>query len=208
MTDSLLGAVEWLGHSSFRILGDPVIYIDPYGIEPGPPADLILISHSHYDHLSPEDVKKIQKKETVIVTEKSGAKKLSGDVRVVAPGDTLTVCGVTVEAVPAYNIGKTFHPKKNGWLGFVIDIRGERIYHTGDSDLIPEMKAIRADIALLPVSGTYVMTAQEAVDAALLIKPSVAVPMHYGTLVGEASDAEVFRDGLRGKIRVVIPEKK
>jgi L-ascorbate metabolism protein UlaG (beta-lactamase superfamily) len=208
MTDSLLDATEWLGHSAFRILADPVIYIDPYDISPGPPADLILISHSHYDHLSPEDVKKIQKKETVIVTEKSGVKKLSGDVRTVTPGDTLTVCGVTIEVVPAYNLNKTFHPKKNGWLGFVIDIRGRRIYHTGDSDLIPEMGNIRADIALLPVSGTFVMTAQEAVEAALLINPSVAIPMHYGAVVGGIGDAQAFKKGLQGKIRVVIPEKK
>lgn len=208
MTDSLLKNIEWLGHSSFRILTDNVIYIDPYNIPQGPKADIILISHSHYDHCSPADVKKIMKKETIIITEKSSVKKLSGDVRTVQPGDSMDVCGLTIEVVPAYNLNKTYHPQKNGWLGFIINIKGQRIYHTGDSDLIPEMESIAADITLLPVSGTYVMTAREAVDAALLIKPAVAIPMHYGAVVGDVNDALDFKKGLEGRVDVVILEKK
>ncbi|MBU1170807.1 MAG: MBL fold metallo-hydrolase [Proteobacteria bacterium] len=207
MTTSLLSTIEWICHSAFRIQAEPIIYIDPYEISHGPKADIILISHSHYDHCSPEDVKKIQKKETIIITEKSSVKKLSGDVRQVQPGDSVGICGVKIEAVPAYNLNKTFHPKKNGWLGFIIDIQGQRIYHAGDTDLIPEMEAIMADIALLPVSGTFVMTAEEAVQAALLIKPKVVIPMHYGNVVGDVKDAQAFKKGLKGKIEVVIPEK-
>ena len=193
-----------LGHDSFRIDASTCIYIDPYQIEGGKAADLILVTHEHFDHCSPEDVAKIQHTGTVIVTEKDSAKKLSGDIRVVAPGETLSLDGVTIEAVPAYNTNKDFHPKENGWLGFVIDLDGVRIYHAGDTDYIPEMKNLRVDIALLPVSGTYVMTADEAVEAALAINPALAIPMHYGAIVGDQSNATHFRDKLAGKIDVLI----
>jgi len=199
--------IHWLGHDSFRIDAGPTIYFDPFRIEPGPTADIIFISHDHYDHCSPEDVAKIQGPETVIVTSQSCAMKLTGTLQVVAPGDSLTVKGIPVRVVPAYNINKKFHPKKKGWLGFVVQIDGVRIYHAGDTDLIPEMQEIQADIALLPVSGIYVMTAEEAAEAALTIKPALAVPMHYGTLVGEAADAERFSRLLEGKIQVKILEK-
>lgn len=207
MTDSLINHIEWLGHSSFRIQTDSVVYIDPYEIKSGPEADLILISHSHYDHCSPEDIKRIQKKDTIIITEKSCMKKVSGDVRIVTPGDSVGVCGMKIDMVPAYNINKTFHPRKNGWLGFIIEINGKRIYHTGDTDLIPEMETIKADIALLPVSGTFVMTADEACEAAMLIKPEIAVPMHYGEVVGDIHDAEAFKKKLSGHVDVRIFSK-
>jgi L-ascorbate metabolism protein UlaG (beta-lactamase superfamily) len=207
MVEDLVDSIEWLGHSGFRINGDKVVYLDPYEIDEGPGADLILISHSHYDHCSPEDVRKIQKKDTVIVTEKTSVKKLQGDIRIVQPGDCLTVCGLSISVVPAYNINKTFHPKANGWLGFIVDFNGVRLYHTGDSDLIPEMNDIRADVALLPVSGTFVMTPLEAVEAALIIGPKIAIPMHYGEVVGDVRDARAFKKGLEGKIDVRILEK-
>jgi len=194
--------IVWLGHDSFRIDASTCIYIDPYQIDTGKAADLILITHEHFDHCSPEDVARIQRPETVIVTEKDSAKKLSGDVRVMMPGEQLSLGDLTVEAVPAYNVNKDFHPKANGWLGFIIDIDGVRIYHAGDSDHIPEMKNLDVDIALLPVSGTYVMTADEAVEAALAIKPKLAIPMHYGAIVGDQSDATRFQDKLAGRIDV------
>lgn len=196
--------IVWLGHDSFRIDASTCIYIDPYQIDTGKAADLILITHEHFDHCSPEDVDRIQRPETVIVTEKDSAKKLSGDVRVMMPGEQLSLGDLTVEAVPAYNVNKDFHPKANGWLGFIIDIDGVRIYHAGDSDHIPEMKDLDVDIALLPVSGTYVMTADEAVEAALAIKPKLAIPMHYGAIVGDQSDATRFQDKLAGRIDVCI----
>ena len=207
MVEDLFDGIEWLGHSGFRISRDIVVYLDPYEIDGGPEADLILISHSHYDHCSPEDVKKIQKKDTVIVTEKTSAAKLKGDIRTVKPGDSLEVLGLGIELVPAYNLNKTFHPKANGWLGFVVDFKGARLYHTGDTDLIPEMKDIRADIALLPVSGTFVMTPAEAVEAALILQPKIAVPMHYGEVVGDVRDAKAFKKALEGRIDVRILEK-
>jgi L-ascorbate metabolism protein UlaG (beta-lactamase superfamily) len=180
------------------------VYIDPYQIPDGPAADLILITHEHFDHCSVEDVGKIQQAETVIVTEKDSAAKLSGDVRVVSVGDSLAVGNINVEAVAAYNTNKDFHPKSKGWLGFIVEIDGVKVYHAGDTDFIPEMKDVTTDIALLPVSGTYVMTADEAVEAALAINPKVAIPMHYGAIVGEGQDAESFKAALEGKVEVRI----
>jgi len=206
--ESVFKKIHWLGHDGFRIDGEQAIYIDPYQIAGGPPADLVLITHEHFDHCSPEDVAKIQGRQTVIVTEKDSAKKLSGDIRTVAPGDRITVNGVTIEAVPAYNTDKAFHPKAKGWLGFVFEVDGVRIYHAGDTDHIPEMGHIRTDIALLPVSGTYVMTAAQAVDAALAISPKIAVPMHYGAVAGTADDAQAFKKSLEGKVDVRIPSKE
>jgi L-ascorbate metabolism protein UlaG (beta-lactamase superfamily) len=196
--------IAWLGHDGFRIDGDQTIYIDPYEIAPGPKADLILVTHEHFDHCAPEDVAKLQSSETVIVTEKDSAQKLTGDVRVMVPGDSITVGKTRIEAVPAYNTNKQFHPKENQWLGFIIEIDGVRIYHAGDTDFIPEMKDFKVDIALLPVSGTYVMTAKEAVKAAVAIGPKLAIPMHYGAIVGDKTDAERFQKALAGKIEVVI----
>jgi L-ascorbate metabolism protein UlaG (beta-lactamase superfamily) len=197
--------ITWLGHDGFLIKGDgKAIVIDPFQVKQCEPADIILVSHEHFDHCSPEDIQKIQKASTVIVTEADSAKKLSGDVRVVRPGDKLTVSGIPIEAVPAYNTNKNFHPKQNGWLGFIVTVEGVRIYHAGDTDLIPEMGSVRADIALLPVSGTYVMTAEEAVEAAKTIKPELVIPMHYGAIVGSADDARRFSDALAGTCEVVV----
>jgi len=197
--------ITWLGHDGFLIKGDgKAIVIDPFQVKKCEPADVILVTHEHYDHCSPEDIQKVQEASTVIVTEADSAKKLSGDVRVVQPGDKLTVSGIQIEAVPAYNTNKNFHPKQNGWLGFVLIVEGVRIYHAGDTDLIPEMDSIKADIALLPVSGTYVMTAEEAVEAAKIIKPKLVIPMHYDAIVGSADDARRFRDALAGTCEVVV----
>ncbi len=207
MSESILNKINWLGHDCFRIDSDKVIYIDPYQIEPGIKADIILITHEHFDHCSLEDIEKIRTDDTLIITEKDSAKKLSGNVQVMKPGETTTVDGIKIETVPAYNLNKEFHPKENGWLGFIIEIDGERIYHSGDADYIPEMEGIKADIALLPVSGTYVMTAEEAVKAALTLKPTVAIPMHYGSIVGSLEDAQRFEQALQGQVLVKILEK-
>ena len=208
MTENLGKKIVWLGHDGFRIDTEKTIYLDPYQIEGGPEADLILVSHDHFDHCSPEDVAKIQGKKTVIVTEKDSAKKLSGDVRVIKPGDSLTVDGVKIEAVPSYNTDKDFHPKGNNWLGFVVEIDGVKVYHTGDADFIPEMNDLEVDIAFIPVSGTYVMTSKQAVQAARAINPKVAIPMHYGAIVGEGQDALDFKKALEGEIEVHVLKKQ
>jgi len=191
--------IHWLGHDTFRIENDKTIYTDPYELQGElPKADLILITHDHFDHLSPKDVAKVAKEDTVIVTIAAAAQKLKGDVRVVKPGESLVVQGIPIETVPAYNVnkfrspGQPFHPQESGHVGFIFTVGGQRIYHAGDTDVIPEMDDIQADIALLPVGGTYTMTADEAAQAANRIKPQIAIPMHWGTIVGSEKDAERF----------------
>ena len=168
-TPLLVSKLHRLGHDTFRFDGPPIIYIDPWKLPAGSPAampkaDLILVTHDHFDHCSPEDVKKISKPGTVVIADPASAAKLPG-ARILRPGETATVGEVTVEAVPAYNVnkfrspGQPFHPKSAGYNGYIITIGGERLYHAGDTDHIPEMAGYRCDVALLPVSGTYVMTA-------------------------------------------------
>ena len=189
----MLDKIKWLGHASIRIEAQKIIYIDPWKIKGGPKADLILISHSHHDHLSPADISKIRKEDTIIVAAGDVAAQLSGDVRALKPGDKITIHGVTVEAVPAYNIGKPYHPKDNHWIGFILTVEGKTIYYGGDTDFIPEMKAIKADIWILPVGGTYTMTAKEAAEEVNMIGPEVAIPIHCGDLVGTLADAATFK---------------
>ena len=205
MPQNMLKNIKWLGHAGFAInVQDKTIVIDPFQIKEIVPADIILITHSHYDHCSIEDIDKIKKPDTVIVTEAESAKKVSGDVRVVKPGDKINVSGVQIEAVEAYNTNKAFHPKTSGWLGFIISVDGIRIYHAGDTDLIPEMDKFAVDIALLPVSGTYVMTAEEAVEAAKRLKPEIAIPMHFDSIVGSKKDAIKFKKDLEGICEVEL----
>jgi L-ascorbate metabolism protein UlaG (beta-lactamase superfamily) len=200
--------IHWLGHDTFKVTGEKVVYTDPFKIKKKDTADIILITHEHYDHCSPEDVKKIQGPDTVIVATADCAKNLTGKVKIVRPGDKINVGGIDIEAVPSYNTNKKFHPKANDWVGYIFTVNGHRIYIAGDTDYIPEMKNFRVDIALLPVSGTYVMTAEEAIKAALDIKPKVAIPMHYGAIVGSREDAKKFADGLKGKIEVVVLQEE
>lgn len=196
----LTSNIHWLGHDSFRIDGDGrIIYIDPYKIADGPKADIILITHDHSDHASPDDVAKILKDDTMIVAPSVAAAKFSSRVQVVKPSDNVDVRGIAIEVVPAYNVNKfrspgvPFHPRESGHVGYIVTVKGVRIYHTGDTDAIPEMKSITCDVALLPVSGIYVMTAEEAVTAATMIHTRVVIPMHVGKGIGQPEDAQRFR---------------
>jgi L-ascorbate metabolism protein UlaG (beta-lactamase superfamily) len=207
--EKVLGALTWLGHDTFRLdHASGAVYIDPFEISGDPePAALILATHDHFDHCVAGDIKKLQGPDTLVITEGACAKKLEGKVKVLKPGESLQVGEIGIKALPAYNTNKDFHPKANNWLGFVITLDGVTLYHAGDTDHIPEMAGLAPDIALLPVSGTYVMTAEEAVEAAREIKPQVAVPMHYGSIVGDKGDAERFAAALEGEIKVHICEK-
>ena len=208
----LLDAVEWLGHSGFRIrAGKATIYIDPYRVTEGPKADVILVTHQHYDHFSPQDIERLRKPGTTVVAPAPVAERLAGNVIAVRPGDVVEpMPGLDVRAVPAYNTskrdaeGRVFHPREAGCVGYEVNVRGERLYHAGDTDVIPEMDQVAGvDVALLPVSGVYVMTAQEAVEAARRIQPRVAVPMHWGEHIGSLEDAEAFAKDAPVEVKIM-----
>jgi len=200
--------IHWLGHDAFRLVGEKTVYIDPWKLPATAPlADLILITHDHYDHCSSEDVQKIRGVGTVVAAPSAAASKLKAPVTVVKPGDKLTLNGVSIEVVPAYNINKPFHPRKAGHVGYIVTLGGERIYHTGDSDLIPEMKGLQVDIALVPVSGTYVMGAEQAAQLVEQLRPKLAIPMHYGDIVGSEADAKRFQERCSVPVRILQPER-
>ena len=211
---SLLERLHWLGHDSFRLDGPQTLYFDPWKLKSEPTrADIVLINHEHSDHCSPEDVGRISGPGTVIVASQTAAEKLGGEVQVLRPGERTTVAGVEIEAVPAYNVNKfrspgvPFHPKEAEHVGFVVTVSGERLYFAGDTDHIPEMAGIDCDVALLPVSGVYVMIAEEAAQAAADIRPKVAVPMHYGAgVAGTRDDAERFRELYDGEVVILEAE--
>ncbi len=210
----MLENIHWLGHDSFRLDGSVTIYIDPWKLPAGlPKAGLILITHDHYDHFSPPDIESLTGPDTVV----AGPPSVTGLVRgcaavTLGPGDTAEIAGVGVEAVAAYNIdkfrapGEPFHPPEAGGLGYVVTLDGARYYHAGDTDLTPEMAGVRCDVALLPVGGTYTMTAEEAAAACEVIQAAAAVPMHYGDIVGGVADAERFRELCRIPVTILTPD--
>jgi L-ascorbate metabolism protein UlaG (beta-lactamase superfamily) len=192
-----------VAHDTFKIQGSKVIYTDPFKVKNQDEADIVLLSHEHFDHLSMPDLNKVITHETTIVASplcKDDLRSLSVKATLfLDPGKMLTVGNVRIEAVPAYNTnkfrepGKAFHPKEEKRLGFIITMDGTRVYFAGDTDFIPEMKNIQCDVALLPISGTYVMTVEEAAQAVAAINPKIVVPMHYGAIVGSYGDATKFQ---------------
>jgi L-ascorbate metabolism protein UlaG (beta-lactamase superfamily) len=204
--------IHWLGHDSFRLDGSSTVYIDPWKLRAGAPrADLVLVTHDHFDHFSPHDIARVATPRTTLIGPASVTAQVEGVAAVtLSAGETATVGGVTVTAVPAYNIdkfrqpGEVFHPRAAGGLGYIVELDGRRIYHAGDTDAIPEMREVRCDVALLPVSGTYVMTAEEAAEACGMISAAAVVPMHFGDIVGTAADAARF-EGLCGIPVTVLP---
>jgi L-ascorbate metabolism protein UlaG (beta-lactamase superfamily) len=208
----VIDKLHWLGHDTFRLDGPPVIYFDPWQLKGKlPVADLILITHEHHDHCSPDDVRKIRGRDTVILAGGSAAESLSG-ARAVRPGDHVSIAGVDIEAVRAYNLDKfrapgvPFHPKESNHVGYVVTFGGVRVYHAGDTDGIPEMDGLQCDVALLPVSGKYVMTAEEAAEAAHTLNPQIAVPMHYGSSIGSPGDGKRFAKMYGGEVALLEAE--
>jgi L-ascorbate metabolism protein UlaG (beta-lactamase superfamily) len=200
--------IFWLGHDSFRLKGEKTVYVDPWKLAPGADkADVILVTHEHHDHFSKDDIAKISKADTVVVGPLSVTKHLTGRIITVQPCEKRLIEGVPIETVAAYNVNKRFHPKSAGHVGYIVTLNGKRIYHAGDTDMTPEMAAIKSDVALLPVSGTYVMDSEEAAEAANTLRPALAIPMHYGDpeVVGTLQDAQQFKR--LAKVPVEILEK-
>jgi L-ascorbate metabolism protein UlaG (beta-lactamase superfamily) len=211
----LIDALTWLGHSGFLIrAGRANVYIDPYRVPDGaPPADVILVTHHHYDHFSPQDVEKLSTDKTWLIGPATVAERVAGQVVSVTPGQLVEpdgVRGIDVRAIAAYNTskrnasGEPFHSRDAGGVGFDVRVRGERLYHAGDTDVIPEMDEVAGvEVALLPVSGIYVMTSGEAAEAARRIAPKVAVPMHWGEHIGTRADALAFARKAPVEVRIL-----
>jgi len=209
--EKLTRGIRWFGQSAFLVQNGKNIYLDPFELPEGvPPADIVLITHEHFDHLSPADLAKIVKPSTAIVSIAGVVDKLpkQGTFKAVKPGDTLTVQGIKIEVVPAYNVSKQSHPKEKGFVGFIVHTDGRSIYHAGDTDLIPEMNNIKADVALLPIGGKFTMDASEAAKAANLIKPKVVIPMHWGKVVGTEADVETFKAQVKVPVMILKAEIK
>lgn len=198
-------------HSSIRIGGDKVLYFDPFHVkEAVHDADVIFFTHDHFDHFSPEDVAKVAKADTVFVAPKTTKKALKKanitdkNGTFMKPDREEEVCGIKVRSVPAYNPAKQFHPKENEWLGYVVEIDGTKVYVCGDMDDTPEGRTVECDIVLVPCGGTYTMDAKEAAAFVNALKPKVAIPTHYGSIVGKAKDGEKFAKKVDKGIEVVF----
>ncbi|MCL4356151.1 MAG: MBL fold metallo-hydrolase [Nitrososphaerota archaeon] len=209
--------VHWLGHDGFVLSGSKTVILDPFKAKGDYRADVLLITHEHFDHLSDEDIRKFVTAAATIVAPKMCEEPLKAykqEKLFVNPGSTVVAKGVKIEAIPAYNLnkfrepGKVFHPKEDGRVGYIVTIDGVRFYHAGDSDATPELKSVDVDVAFLPVSGTYVMTAEEAAGAAKGMKAKVVVPMHFQSIVGTKADAERFKQLVGASKAVEILEQE
>ena len=208
MTDN----IEVFTQNSIRINGkEGVIYIDPFQMRENPnDADYVLITHDHYDHFSVEDIEKVVKADTIFVVPekmKGKAKEVEHFVKstfTVKPGEKYDMEGLEFETVPAYNKVKPFHSKSAGWVGYILNVNGKRIYIAGDTDATREAESVKCDIALVPIGGTYTMNAKQAAEFVNNISPTVAIPTHYGSIVGKKEDADVFAQNVKPGIDVVI----
>ena len=211
----MLENIEVLYHSSIRISKNKVIYIDPFKIDKNyNDADIVFITHDHYDHYSAEDIDKvINKNTTIIIPEELLTKLLRKGINrnaiiTVEPNEKYMVQGIKIETIPAYNTNKTFHPKENGWVGYIITLDDIRYYIAGDTDITEENRKVKCDVAFVPVGGTYTMDFKEAAQLINEIQPKIAVPIHYGSVVGTKKDATDFIKLLHSSIKGIILMKQ
>lgn len=201
--------IRVLTHSSIKITGGSTIYVDPFRIaDAANDADIILITHDHFDHFSPEDIAKVIKSDTYLVVpgkmQKKAAEISCRELITVEPGEKKQLGSIAIETIPAYNPLKPFHPKGKGWVGYVIETGGVRIYVAGDTDITKENKEVSCDVALVPIGGTYTMDAKKAAELVNTIRPGTAIPTHYGSVAGSKSDEEVFRANVDPSVLVEI----
>jgi L-ascorbate metabolism protein UlaG (beta-lactamase superfamily) len=194
----MLDRFTWHRQSSYLWKGDGInVYIDPWGVTGDPPADVVFITHAHGDHFDADSLAKVVREgSTKLVAPHDIAAELSGDVTPVAPGDSGEVAGIKFQAVPAYNVVEErleMHPRSNNWVGFILDLGEFSYYHAGDTDHVPELDSVKADVAFIPIGGTYTMDVPEAAELVKAQSPKLAVPMHYGFVVGTPADAERFK---------------
>ena len=207
----MLDRIEVFTHSSIRIRSDVgTIYVDPFHMREEPhDADFVLITHQHYDHFSVEDIRKVIKDSTILVSPESmidDARELGREVKEiigVAPGVYREIAGLELETIPAYNTLKPFHPRRAEWVGYILRLEGKRIYIAGDTGVTREAKQVKCDIALLPVGGTYTMDTKKAADLVNAIRPEYAIPTHYGSIVGKESDGKTFAELVQSPVKVV-----
>lgn len=195
----MLENIQVLTHSSIKISKNIIIYVDPFNIEKNyNDADIIFITHSHYDHYSEKDIEKVRKENTFFVVPEDVKIELlhkgisNNKIESVKPNQTGEILGIKFEAIPAYNVNKKFHPKENNWVGYIIEIDGTRYYIAGDTDINEDNLKVKCDVCFVPVGGTYTMDYKEAAQFVNQIKPKIAVPIHYGSIVGTMQDAEQF----------------
>ncbi|MBQ9827188.1 MAG: MBL fold metallo-hydrolase [Lachnospiraceae bacterium] len=204
--------IRVLAQNCIRIqTGDKVIYTDPFQMDGSPrDGDLILITHDHFDHFSPEDIEKAAGPDAVMVVPENmkkkakGAAKLVKEILTVEPGGAYEICGVRFETIPSYNVSKNFHPKSAGWVAYILDLDIGRIFVAGDTDINEDNKKVVCDVALVPVGGTYTMTASEAAELVNLIQPKLAIPVHYGGIVGSKKDGEAFAKLVKKPVEVDV----
>jgi L-ascorbate metabolism protein UlaG (beta-lactamase superfamily) len=208
--EEILNLITVNAHSSVRIeAAGKTVYVDPFSLKAAPQdADVIFLTHEHFDHFSPEDIARVGREDTLFVLPETIAEKTASvtagrPVLKIRPGQAGEAAGIPFEAVRAYNPHKQFHPRERGWVGYVLNPEGLRIYIAGDTDLTPEAEAVRCDIALLPIGGKYTMNAAEAAALANRIRPAAVIPIHYGSVAGSPADFERFAAGVAPGIRVV-----
>ena len=207
----MLEGIKVLCHSSIKFDKGQVIYFDPYKInEKYNDADIIFITHSHYDHFSEEDILKVKKEETKIVVPKDLYDKTielgfeKENILLAKPNEEYEVNNIKFKTIPAYNVDKNFHPKANNWVGYIITLDNVSYYIAGDTDITEENRKVKCDVAFIPIGGTYTMTAKEAANLVNEINPKIAVPIHYGLIVGTKEDEEVFKSLVNENINVEV----
>lgn len=206
LVEEIIKNIKFLGHSSVKLtVAGKIIFIDPWKIKEKDKADIILVTHPHFDHYSEEDVQKITKDTTILLSCKEVVQQTKvKNKKVLLPFEEEKIEDISIQGFPAYNVNKHFHPKTNNWLGFVIKYKDVSIYIAGDSDVIEEAKKLKVNIMLLPVGGTYTMTDKEAAELVNLTKPDFAIPIHYGDIVGSIQNAQNFKNLVNQPTKVVL----